>query len=299
MGGGERRGQRRRGAAAAPRRSGPGVEEGARPRSAARRGSPPPRGSPGAGCCAAGASGRTWRGRRHRPGNRAAASASSAARRSDGDPMTSSISSGANSTTRSGRPRALGRRPTPLTRIRLRPPRPVGTRARTIATSRTSRADAAFDAGEVVGPSGSARRRRVVRCERPQPSSAIASSRLVLPAAFGPQTSCGPGPERGLERRVPAQVERRSRRVERRRRRSPGVVGRRPDGHDDVDVLVVADRLEHAGRQRPVELERELVGVDVGQDVREVAGVERDRRRRRPRPPPRPGRRGRRPRRWR
>ena len=57
-----------------------------------------------------------------------------------------------------------------------------------------------------------------------------------------------------------------------------GGLGRGPDRHDDVDVVVVADRLEDAGRQRAVELERELVGVDVGQDVGEVAGVERDRR---------------------
>ena len=42
--------------------------------------------------------------------------------------------------------------------------------------------------------------------------------------------------------------------------------------------MVVADRLEDAGRERPVELERELVRVDVGQDVGQVAGVERDRR---------------------
>ena len=34
----------------------------------------------------------------------------------------------------------------------------------------------------------------VVRCERPHAISAMASRRLVLPAAFGPHTSCGPGP---------------------------------------------------------------------------------------------------------
>jgi hypothetical protein len=39
-----------------------------RPRNAARRGPPPPRGSLAAGCCAAGASGRTCRGHRHRSG---------------------------------------------------------------------------------------------------------------------------------------------------------------------------------------------------------------------------------------
>ena len=43
-----------------------------------------------------------------------------------------------------------------------------------------------------------------------------------------------------------------------------------------MDVLVVADRLEDAGRERPVELEGELVRVDVRQDVLQVAGVEGD-----------------------
>ena len=35
----------------------------------------------------------------------------------------------------------------------------------------------------------------VVRCEWPQARSTIASSRLVLPAAFGPHTRWGPGPK--------------------------------------------------------------------------------------------------------
>ncbi len=80
--------------------------------------------------------------------------------------------------------------PTPLTRIRLRPPEPSAPE-RWIATSRTS---------EPTVPSTRARSRphrisspsELVRCERPQPSSAIASRRLVLPAAFGPQIRCGP-----------------------------------------------------------------------------------------------------------
>jgi len=55
------------------------------------------------------------------------------------------------------------------------------------------------------------------------------------------------------------------------------MLGRRPDRHHDVDIAIVADRLEHAWGQRPVQLERELVGRDVGQDIRKVAGVERDR----------------------
>ena len=45
-----------------------------------------------------------------------------------------------------------------------------------------------------------------------------------------------------------------------------------------MDVLVVADRLEDAGRERAVQFERELVGVDVGQDIGQVASIERDRR---------------------
>ena len=43
-----------------------------------------------------------------------------------------------------------------------------------------------------------------------------------------------------------------------------------------MDVLVVADGLEDAWRQRTVELEGELVGGHVGQDIGEVASVERD-----------------------
>ena len=45
-----------------------------------------------------------------------------------------------------------------------------------------------------------------------------------------------------------------------------------------MDVVVVADGLEDPRRERAVELQGELVRVDVGQDVRQVAGVERDRR---------------------
>ena len=45
-----------------------------------------------------------------------------------------------------------------------------------------------------------------------------------------------------------------------------------------MDVPVVADGLEDAGRERPVELERELLGIDVCQHVGQEARVERDRR---------------------
>ena len=80
------------------------------------------------------------------------------------------------------------------------------------------------------------------------------------------------GAEGDVEGGVPAEVE-----------QADGVEqgsasGGRPDRHHDVDVVVVADGLEDARRERAVEFEGELVGVDVRQDVGEVAGVERDRR---------------------
>jgi hypothetical protein len=45
-----------------------------------------------------------------------------------------------------------------------------------------------------------------------------------------------------------------------------------------VDVVVVADGLEDARRERALELEGELVGGDALEDVREVLRVEGDRR---------------------
>ena len=45
-----------------------------------------------------------------------------------------------------------------------------------------------------------------------------------------------------------------------------------------MGVGVVADRPEHPGRERSVQLEGELVDVDVLEHVDQVAGVERDRR---------------------
>ena len=148
--------------------------------------------------------------RRRRPASRGRASWSSAARRSDGRADDRAASPRARRATTRSVPRRgpLARRadavdPDPLAR-------PAGP-PRTGPDDRRPRASSRPDAGPRPGrgrcPSGSARRRRVVRCERPQPSRTIASSRLVLPAAFGPQTSCGPGPERRLERGVAPEVE--------------------------------------------------------------------------------------------
>src|SRR5688500_3093726 len=181
-------------------------------------------------------------------------------------------------------------------RTRLRPPLPSAP-DRVIATSSTS---------DPTRPSTRARSRpqrisspsALVRCDRPQPSSAMASSRLVLPAAFGPWTRCAPGPKDASSvaypRRSRALIElstcyrhpqrgavTRAPRSEGKLRdpigpRIPTTLRRRPDRHDDVDILVVPDRLEHTRREWPVELERELLGTDVGQHVRQVACVERD-----------------------
>src|SRR5437762_7092966 len=54
-------------------------------------------------------------------------------------------------------------------------------------------------------------------------------------------------------------------------------LGGRPDRHHDVDIAAVAHRLEDARRQRALELEGELLGVHVRQDVGEVLGIEGDR----------------------
>src|SRR3972149_8838725 len=48
------------------------------------------------------------------------------------------------------------------------------------------------------------------------------------------------------------------------------------DRHDDVDVIVRADRPEDPRRERAVELERDLVDLDVLEDVAQVPRVERD-----------------------
>jgi hypothetical protein len=50
----------------------------------------------------------------------------------------------------------------------------------------------------------------VVRCERPVASRTIDSIRVVLPAAFGPQTRCGPDPKVASSRTYPRTSLRRS-----------------------------------------------------------------------------------------
>ena len=57
------------------------------------------------------------------------------------------------------------------------------------------------------GPSGSSRRPSTSDGSRPIASSTIASRRLVLPAAFGPTMSCGPGPKVDVERGISPEVD--------------------------------------------------------------------------------------------
>ena len=122
-------------------------------------------------------------------------------------------------------------------------------------------------------------RRRAVRAAPGEHDDRLEQVRLAR--GVRPHDQLRARPEVDLERGVAAKVAQR-RAVEQdassRRRRPPVASGRRADGHDDVDVLVVADRLEHARRERPVELERELVGVQVLERFGEVARVEGDRR---------------------
>ena len=58
------------------------------------------------------------------------------------------------------------------------------------------------------------------------------------------------------------------------------ILGGGADRHDDVDVVVLADAADDAGRQRAGQLERRLVGPEVAEHVDEVARVEGDGRRR-------------------
>ncbi len=201
----------RAGAAAPPGRP-PRPRAASRPRTGARRGSPAPRGSSRSRplrCWSArpyvGEVAERRRATAGRRAGRAPRGAATASRRRAASPR-------ARTSRSAGRPTSdAARRATPLTRIRLRaPPAAV----RTSATSTASRASGVAcparrpgpPRGPAPGPSGRARRRRDVRWERPQASRTIASSRLVLPAALGPQTSCGPGREDGVELRVAAQV---------------------------------------------------------------------------------------------
>ena len=143
-----------------------------------------------------------------------------------GEPTTRSISSGAKSddpedARQAGRPARHAVDPDPL---RGRPA-PVAPRPRTHRRPRPCR-------GPTDGPRPGRGRvpqrmsspSALVRCERPQASRTIASSRLVLPAAFGPHDELRTRAERGVERRVAAEVEQRgsSSSTGRRVRAAPG-----------------------------------------------------------------------------
>src|SRR5688572_2240499 len=208
------------------------------------------------------------------------------ARRSDGDPATRSMSSGANRTTRSRSASAAARRATPLTRIRLRAPfaaatEPGRTRATSIWSSPERPSTRATSAPHRISSESV-----VVRCETPRARTTIASSRLVLPAAFGPQTSCGPGPTASSRvayaRRSVRSSESRVARPTPAGAPMPGrLIGARlrgrADRHHHMHVAIVADRLEDARSEGPLELERELLRVHLLEHVREVLRVERDR----------------------
>ena len=125
-----------------------------------------------------------------------------------GEPTTSSMSSGANSTTGSACARADGAAGTPLTRMRFRARRRPTAREHDLdrwPRPSCARLERPPPAGRSRRPSRSARRPRSARCERPVPSTTSASSRLVLPAALGPTTTWGPA-EIDLQRRVAAEV---------------------------------------------------------------------------------------------
>src|SRR5439155_27140093 len=177
----------------------------------------------------------------------------------------------------------------------LRAPAPVLTRATSIVSGPARPSTRARSSPQrMISPSAP------VLCDRPQARSTIASSRLVLPAAFGPAIRCGPGPNDASSAaypRSPAMVIESSTtnlhpqcsagsraprskgelrdpvgpRIARPRwpedratplaRRSGVPSGSRAKRHDDVDVTVVTDRPEDTRRKRPVELEGELIGV--------------------------------------
>ena len=129
-----------------------------------------------------------------------------AARRRPGEPATRSISSGAKTTTRSGLSSALARRPTPFTRSRLRPPVPSDARADDRHLDDVP-AEAALDPREVGPPADQLAVGARSDGTGPSASSTIASSRLVLPAAFGPHDELRTRPEGRVERGVSAEVE--------------------------------------------------------------------------------------------
>ena len=164
---------------------------------------------------------------------------------------------------------AARRRGTPLTRTRLRAPPALDPGAARTTSSVLRRV------GEPRVPSSRAKPAPqptisasvLVRCEWPCESTAMASIRLVLPDALRPTTNCGPVGEVHLQLGVAAEVAQRE--VSRRGCRAGSGVrsrrtsGRRTHGHDHVHVLGVVHRLEHARRERPAELQRELIAAQV------------------------------------
>ena len=205
-----------------------------------------------------------------------------AARRSDGEPDDQEHLLGREEDDPQ-RPARRGRpaRPRPLTRIRLRPPLPAGPGARRRRPRGRRRPTRPSTRARSAAPADRARRRRgPVRAAPGQQDHRLEQARLA--GRVRARRRGAARAERGVERRVAAEV---GATVPSRIGRAVGpavapaaAVGGGPDRHDHVDVVVVADRLEDARRERAVELEGELVGVDVGQHVGEVARVERDRR---------------------
>ena len=175
---------------------------------------------------------------------------------------------------------------TPLTRIRFRaPPAAAAEPGRRASTSISSPAATGPRRGPLGAPADQLDvGRRAVRA--PRARTTIASSRLVLPAAFGPQTAAAPprSPPRGS--RSPA-----GRVSSSRFEQSFGTPGAaRPDRINSRVSDVVRTGmttwtywsspigLKTPGASGPVELERELLRGHVLEDVGEVPRVERDRR---------------------
>ncbi len=227
--------------------------------------------------------------------------------------MTSSISSGANSTVRRCSARAAGRRGTPLTVDLLAAAGLAGsTRGHAGARSGASRPPAgpaaarrpsercpgcadrsdAVDPHEVGAPADQLGvRRGAVRPPQRQQDDGLEQRRLAGRVRTPDQLR--PGPELEVERGVAPEIPDRQGSKERRR----PATGSRPDlapesvardlsatyevvltGMTTWTYCAVADRPEDTGRKRPVQLDRELIGVDVVQDVEQIAGVEGDRR---------------------
>ena len=119
-------------------------------------------------------------------------------RRSDGDPATSSISSGANRTVRRTPASAAARRATPLTRIRLRaPPVAVRTSATStrVAASGGGRgpADARLDPRELLAPADELALGATCGGSGPRRGGRSPRGGSSCPRRSVPTTSCGPG----------------------------------------------------------------------------------------------------------